>query len=746
MRPAAAKASPQFAKPPRSHQRLALLIAMSAAWPMQQAIAQQAPVEAQLDVVNVTAQRKTENYKDVPVSATVLNAETLENISTSGQDIRVLAGKVPSLNIESSNGRSFPRVYIRGYGNTDFNTYASQPVSLIYDDIVQENAILKGFPIFDLENVEVLRGPQGSLFGRNTPAGVIKFNSARPVLGATDGYASISFGSYATTNFEAASSVPLGQEWAIRASILGEHRRDWVTVESRDPTNLYNGQKTEGYDDGAARIQLLYQPSAQFNALFNVHARALSGTARVFRANIIKKGTNDLVDGFNENFITSNGKNQQNLRTAGANANLTWKIADAVSFHSITGYETIGNYFTRGDIDGGDSTNTPFPVETAGAVDDHKQVTQEFRLASEYGGPLSWQTGFYYFFESLGASSYGYNSSTGRQTSYATTSQVNTAYAVFGSAAYDITKDLNVRAGVRYTDDKKTFTKRIGFSDPGAVKLSGSKVTGDVAGTYRIDPNLSVYAKVASGFRGASFGSPSSGQALTSAAPETTTSYEAGIKADLLNRRARVSFDVYHFDVKDQQLTAVGGGSNVTALINAKKSTGDGAEFNVEALLTDRFKVAVGGSYNKTEIKDGSLSVAGCGSGCNVTDTPVPGRPGFYFINGNSLPQAPKFITYATAKYTMPVGNGDLSLSTDLSYRTKINLFLYESTEFTGKSLFEAGLRLGYRFGDGRYEASVFCRNCTNQIRVNGAIDFNNLEGFINDPRVVGVQFRVNWL
>ena len=731
--------SPRRAASPLRPQRLAMLLAIGAAWPLSQAVAQQvAPDPApqaglQLEQVNVTAQRRTENYKDVPISATVLNPETLETLSTSGQDIRVLAGKVPSLNIESSNGRTFPRVYIRGYGNTDFNTYASQPVSLVYDDIVQENAILKGFPIFDLENVEVLRGPQGSLFGRNTPAGVVKFNSVRPVIGATDGYASISFGSLATTNFEAASSVPLGQDFALRASILGEHRRDWVTISSADRTNLYNGQNTEGYDDGAARLQLLYQPTAQFNALFNVHARSLSGTARVFRANIIKKGTNDLVDNFNENVISINGKNQQNLRTAGANANLNWNLGP-VSLHSITGYETIGNYFTRGDIDGGDSTNTPFPVETAGGVTDHKQLTQEFRVASETAGPFSWQTGLYFFFEDLTAASYGYRSSTGAQTSYATTTQINTAYAAFASGTYDLTKDLNLRAGVRYTDDRKTFTKRVGFTDPGATKLSASKVTGDVAGTYKLDTDLSVYARVASGFRGASFGSPTSGQVLTSAKPETNTSYEVGIKADLLGRRARVNFDVYHFDVKDQQLTAVGGSSNIVQLLNAKKSTGNGAEMNLEALITDRFKASVGASYNKTEIKDSTLSVAGCGSGCAVTDSPVPGRPGFYYINGNALPQAPKIITYATAKYTMPVANGDVSLSGDVSYRSKINLFLYESTEFTGRSLTEAGLRLGYRWGEGRYEAAVFCRNCTNQLRVNGAIDFNNLEGFINDP------------
>ena len=130
--------------------------------------------------VTVTAQRRTENIKDVPVSVTLLKDEKLDVLLSGGQDIRLLAGKVPSLNVESSNGRTFPRFYIRGYGNTDFNTFASQPVSLVYDDVVQENPILKGFPAFDLEQIEIARGPQGTLFGRNTPSGVVKFNSVKP--------------------------------------------------------------------------------------------------------------------------------------------------------------------------------------------------------------------------------------------------------------------------------------------------------------------------------------------------------------------------------------------------------------------------------------------------------------------------------------------------------------------------------------------------------------------------------------
>ena len=119
-----------------------------------------------------------------------------------GADIRGLSGRVPSLNIESSFGRTFPRFYIRGLGNTDFDLNASQPVSLVYDDVVLENPILKGFPAFDVDRIEVLRGPQGTLFGRNTPAGIVKFDTVKPGKGRN--YARISYGTYGTINAEGA--------------------------------------------------------------------------------------------------------------------------------------------------------------------------------------------------------------------------------------------------------------------------------------------------------------------------------------------------------------------------------------------------------------------------------------------------------------------------------------------------------------------------------------------------------------
>ena len=135
--------------------------------------------EGALDAIIVTAQRREQNIQDVPISVTAIDDEALAAINSGGQDIRALSGRVPSLVVESSFGRTFPRFYIRGLGNTDFDFNASQPVSLVYDDVVLENPILKGFPVFDLQQVEVLRGPQGTLFGRNTPAGIVKFDSVK---------------------------------------------------------------------------------------------------------------------------------------------------------------------------------------------------------------------------------------------------------------------------------------------------------------------------------------------------------------------------------------------------------------------------------------------------------------------------------------------------------------------------------------------------------------------------------------
>ncbi|TFW13917.1 TonB-dependent receptor [Duganella callida] len=721
----------------KMHKRV---LALSAVLPIGTALAQTDVTQPQLETVTVTAQRRAENIKDVPVSVTMLKDEKLDVLLSGGQDIRFLAGKVPSLNVESSNGRTFPRFYIRGYGNTDFSTFASQPVSLIYDDVVQENGILKGFPVFDVAGVEVLRGPQGTLFGRNTPAGVVKFESAKPNTDKVEGYYNVSWASHNTTSLEAAANVPLSSEWAMRVSTLRQHRDDFVD-------NTFTGQNDslEGYNEHAERVQFLYKPSTTFNALFNVHSRTTDGSARLFRANIIKKGTNDFADGYDFTKINTNGLNFQNLRTNGANARLTWDLG-SVKLFSITGYEGVDNYYSRGDIDGGTPTGPgfiPFQVQTGGGLSGLKQYSQEFRVESKNAGPLNWQTGVYYFKESGDGFSDNFDSTTQAQTSHLASHQDNEAYAAFGSVTYDVNSDFTLRGGLRYTHDEKEFRTveavNVTQIGPKSVEESKNKVNWDLSGTYKINKDVSAYARVATGFRAPSIAAASASVPITVADAETITSYEAGVKADLFNRRARASLSVYDYDVKNQQLTVVGGNSNVTKLINAAKTKGRGLEGEVEGFVTPDFKVSLSGSYNFTKIEDPNLYVAKCAQ-CTITD-PI-GANGLVSINGNPLPQAAKWIANFSARYNWPLADGNLYVLTDWSYRSKINFFLYEAKEFTGKEMTEGGLRVGYNWDGGKYEIAGFARNITNTKRIIGAIDFNNLTGFVNEPRQFGVQFK----
>ena len=726
---------------------------------------------ATLDTVEVTAQRRVENIQDVPVSISTVGGEKLDALTSGGGDVRVLSGRVPSLNIESSFGRAFPRFYVRGYGNTDFRLNTSQPVSLVYDDVVQENPILKGFPLFDIARVEVLRGPQGSLFGRNTPAGVVKFDSVRPSQDF-DAYGRVAYGSDNLWNVEGAVGGALSESVSARASVLYQRRDDTVRNTFAGPNDSF-----EGYDESAARVQFLYEGDG-FEALLGLHARHLNGTARLFRANLFKPGTNDLVDGFDEGEVAVDGANYSDLDSRGANARLTWDFG-GVKLFSITGYESVETY-SRGDIDGSAGpyfTVIPFASETADGIPDHAQWTQEFRLESQNAGAWNWQAGLFFFQEDYDVESFSYDTLAFSQPDgYQRINQTNDALAVFGAVTWQATDRLELRAGARYTIDEKDLSVEAytnsGFAPcigpslgilPGPPRcdlaqllaaegpggsLSAStddkKFNWDLSATFAVNDDVNLYARAATGFRGSSIQSASAFNGKSVAGPETVVSVEAGIKADLWDKRARLAAGVFHYRVKDQQLTAVGGASNANILLNADKSVGQGFEVDLEAYLTDHLLVTLGSSYNDTEIQDDDLAVAVCAA-CTVTDPrDANGRA---LIDGNPLPQAPKWNHNLTARWSMPMGGegGELYVFTDWAYRSEVNFFLYESKEFTGKPLTEGGLRVGYAWNYGDYDVALYGRNITNQIRAVGGIDFNNLTGFINEPRLWGVEFKARF-
>ena len=715
-----------------------------------------------LDVVIVTAQRRAENIKDVPMAITTLSGDRLEAVTAGGQDIRFLAGRSPSLNVESDYGRSFPRFYIRGQGNTDFDLNASQPVGLVVDDIVQESPMLKGFPVFDVEQVEVLRGPQGTLFGRNSPAGVIKFDSVRPVLGKTEGYVTAGVGNYSAVNVEGAFNLPMGDTVAARVSLQTQNRED--RVHNNRPTGT---RDFEGYRDNAGRVQLLVQPNKQFSALLNFHARDLDNNATLFRANIIKQGTNELVDGFDYDQYPTDGINEQRLKTHGANMRLRWNF-DRVTLHSITGYETA-EFYSRADVDGGFGAVyaqpmgpgfIPFVVETADLLPEHKQYSQEFRAESNVPGPLQWIGGLFFFKEAIRIDSISFDSlapGNPQNPFYATQDQSTKSWAAFGSLNYTVSEKLKLRAGLRYTSDQKDFSARrveATTAGPFVINNDSNNVSWDLSGTYALDKNTNLFARIATGYRAPSMQGRLNGLAdrPSFADAEKALSYEAGIKQELFDRRARVSASVFQYRVNDKQLTAGSGVINMNQLINADKVTGQGVELDLQAVLSDSLRMTLGGSYNDTEIKDGGLFVQQCGNfantgglaGCTVTDPAGP-FAGTVRIDGNPMPRAPKWQGNFTLRYSVPMGNGDFYAYTDWAYRSTYNMFLYEAREYKAKSLVEGGLRVGYKWGDGKYEVAAFARNITDKVQVVGAIDFDNLTGILNEPRTLGVQAKVNF-
>ena len=752
-------------------QPLPLMMALAMAWPASHVFAETATEAGKLEVITVTGSRRVENIKDVPQSVSTIGVEALETVNASGQDIRALSGRVPSLNIESDFGRTFPRFYIRGLGNTDFDLNASQPVGLVYDDVVQESPMLKGFPVFDVEQVEVLRGPQGTLFGRNSPAGVMKVDSVKPSM-RREGYATIGIGNNGALNIEAMMNTPLNADWQVRASILSQQAKDRVS------NPLPNAEKDlEGYDDKAYRLQAAYKNGA-FSGLLNLHGRDYKGSATTFRANIIKRGTNELVDGFDASVYPTDGFNSQTLQSNGVNARLRWDM-DGYTVHSITAYDTA-KFYSRGDVDGGFGSRfggipdgpkfpgqpsvIPFDAQTADGLPNLKQTTQEVRVQSTTKDALQWIGGLYYFNETLQVDSFNFDSAAAGdpQNGYAVQHQDSTSWATFGSLSYALSPALKVRGGIRYTDDKKSFDGARTQTPFGGANVgplfanpASTNVSWDLGVNYAVDKDLSVFTRVATGYRAPSIqGRVLFGDTISVADSEKALSFEAGFKADLLDRTARVSATVFSYSVKDLQLTAGSGSVNQNRLVNAKEAVGQGFELDAQAIISQSWKTSIGLSYNDTEIKDSNLFVQPCGNagfqfleantGCTVLNKAGP-VAGTVLIGGNPLPRAPKWVANWTLKYSTQIGSGDLYVLTDWAYKDEYNMFLYEAKEYKAKAALEGGLRVAYSWNDGKYEAAVYSRNITNNQQVVAAIDFNNLTGIINEHSSFGVQFRANF-
>jgi len=732
---------------------------------------------AVIEEIMVTATKREESIADVPISIATLSGEGYDILFTGGEDVLALSGRVPGLYAESSNGRAAPRFYLRGLGNIDFDLAASQPVSIIMDDVVMENVVLKSFPLFDMDQVEVIRGPQGTLFGRNTTAGIIKFDTRRPTQDV-NGYMNLSYAEYDTLRAEGAIGGALVEDvLAVRFSGLYHSRNDWIN-------NGWTGEEDAmgDFQDKAVRAQFLYTPTDKLSALFSYQSRNLAGTSSIFRANVFTTGSADLNNNYDRNtvYYDDGDNNPQAYDSDGTTLRIDYDMGDTIFTYIGSRQEAKG--FSRGDIDGGvvdfsQSVTPPPGIDSAditifGTVPvrtfpgeiwvpsvtqdsaDVNQTTHEFRLASNTDGATTWQVGAFYFDGDLWVTTDSFGSYGDFTVQDTVIMQANETWAVFGQVSHDLTDQLNLTAGLRYTDDSKDFrvvqygglyADLLTFDvldtvDP--IYVSDDQVSWELSANYALDDNSSLYARVSDGFRAQTIQGRDVAflESPSVASPETITSFEGGYKAVMADR-LRLNAAVFYYTVDDMQLSIIGGASNTNQVINADKGVGSGFEVDFEFLVTDNFWVAGGFAYNNTEIQDATLSTAPCGSGmCTVLD-PIDPDTGRAMLDGNPFPRAPETSYNLSARYSIPVKDqGEVFFFTDWMFQGDLNMPLYEAVEFQTDMQYEGGLKIGYRSYENNWEVALFGRNITDEDNVKGFIDFSNNTGFVNEPRVWGIM------
>jgi len=702
---------------------------------------------AEIEEIIVTAMKRSQNMQDVAVAVSAVSSEEILTATASGDDIRFLSAKVPNLSINSSFGRIYPRFFLRGIGNADFTLNATQPVSFYIDEVVYEGAGVRNLPAFDLERIEVLRGPQGTLWGKNTPAGAIHLVTKKP-SDEVDGYARLTFGNYGAINVEGAVGGPIiDGVLSARASLLYQSRDDWVD-------NQFTGNKLGGYRDSAARFQLLYTPNDDLSVLLKVHTRQLEGTSRLFTggAGVSPTSTNDASRSFVR--YDSDTNNPSTADHQGATLRIEYDFG-ASTLTSITAYD-VADSTSIGDLDG---TTTPRFV-FGGEIDPAKQFTQELRLAGNSDGAFNWLVGAHYFDDEMTYKRRQYANFGTPGVTAQNARQDGEAWAVFGSFDFDLSDRWMLTVGARYTDESKDFDQTaFRFApDPadirnellatgplipdttGTIGTSSSKTTGDLSLMFAFSETTNFFGRVATGFRGSVIagqqnGGPPNSRPLHTADPETVLSYEVGFKSEFLNRRARLNGTVFYYDYDDMQLrfleTDPVTGLEINSLSNAEGANGQGIEFDGNFYVTDNFRIGGTLAYADTEYR-----------GPTIVPHPVTGAD--VDIAGHQLWYSPSVTASVLADYTIPVSSGEYYVATDWSYRDRRYFSPYNVEEHSGDGYWMGGIRGGYRHGSDTFDITLWARNATDVEERQGILRFNDTT-FFTPPRTYGVDMLVRF-
>jgi iron complex outermembrane recepter protein len=719
---------------------LAAAVAMSAVSVVTPALAQDSadgkPVNTGLGEIVVTAQKRAQNLQDVPISVTAFDGTAIREAGFTNS--LSIGDQVPNLEIKTFGG--VPNIFIRGVGNNDFNASSIGPISIYRDDVVVASTGSQIFSLFDLERIEVVRGPQGTLFGKNTTGGAIQYFSKLPD-GVLEGNARVGYGRFNLFEAEAAASLPLAEGLSLRVAGI-VRRRDG------EKFNLFTGDRVIDVDEAAARAILRWQPTSDTDIRLSVGG----GRDRSDYLQNKPVGTINGADLFgysdpfpdNPNLLNFNGQSRNHSDNVFVNLNIAHSFGD-FTFKSISGFDK-SEVDNRVDVDGGTKR-----VDEITFLTDAEQVTQEFQLAYDHG-PLNAIVGLYYFQEDLDADS---NADLLGELTFAQgalplitqASRKNRAYAIFGQATYAVLPTLRFTLGGRYTIDRVRATHRAdlvsGFFDANipdgaplalvpfaALRDTFKSFTWRVAADLDITDDILAYASADRGFKAGGFniGIITSLAERTQVDPEYLTSYEIGLKTTLFDRRLRLNLSAFYYDYTDLQVLSVnrqaGSAVPTLGLDNAADATIKGIELEATAAPIRWLDLGLNFGILDAKYKN-YLSGA---------IDPVTGNPRDF--SGNRMPGAPKFTLSAFAQVTVPVGRFETRWRAEYSYTGKK---FYNNAQddliSSGEGYGLLNLRFAFADPDQGWELAAWGRNVTGKAYI---VDATDTSGFGFVPRYFG--------
>ena len=686
----------------------------------QEADSRAAAKPATLEEIVVTAERRSERLDQVPIAATVISGEDLSQQGVS--NIQDLGTVSPAINIQNQQALSF--VNIRGVGLQATNPTTSSGVAVYSDGFFIPHEIAIADQYYDVQQVEILRGPQGTLVGQNSTGGALFVNSVRPSFESMTGYIAQSVGNFGYAKTEAALSAPASDTFAVRVA------GNYYTRDSfYDDLHLGNPPETSHLEPGNAeswggRIGLAWQPVSSVNLYLKYEITKRDGDGFIGKDYTELAGANNALDPrLSDPFtISYDEPSSDEYDVSRVSAELNWNINDRIRLRSLTGYQDaeIKNHF--------DNDQTNFPLSAAEQRLDETTFQQELNLISEGPGPFNWILGAFYLHDRTPTFLHLFTAPPGPPPTFTIdTKPEEESYAVFAQATYALSEKWQLLAGARQTWDDKTQTGTQTLEIPTGLPpplppivlvpvplngdIDGSETTGKLGLSFLPNADSTLYASASRGYKP---GGLNAGNLVSlTFEPEKITAYEAGYKSSFLDRRFRTRLAAFYYDYEDMQTTAIDAVGQ-RAIINVPKSKIYGAELELDARLGD-LTLSVGGSYNHSSV-DGQLVLVDAGN-------PFAGPQD---LEDRSLPYAPRWTANFGGTYAVTASFGTFSLTAQYSYTDDAfaSLFQLEPRDLLeSHSLLNATVNFAFKNG---VWVEAYGTNLTDERYAAGTIGFNS--------------------